>query len=54
MSAETWEMDAGFQTKQTPWWLLLIGGIASIILGILLLTSPVKTTNALVLVLAIW
>ena len=54
MSAETWEMDAGFQTKQTPWWLLLIGGIASIILGIMLLTSPVKTTNALVLVLAIW
>ena len=54
MSAETWEMDTGFQTKQTPWWLLLIGGIASIILGVMLLTSPLKTTNALVLVLAIW
>ena len=54
MSAETWELDTGFQTKQPPWWLVLLGGIASIILGILLLTTPAKTVYALAIVLAIW
>ena len=37
-----------FETEQMPWWLILIGGILTIIIGIFLLTSPVKTTVALV------
>lgn len=38
-------------TKQIPWWLPLVSGILNIIIGVLLLTTPVKTTYALVLVL---
>ena len=41
-------------TKQTPWWLILLGGIVSIILGILLLTVPVKTVVSLVFVLGFY
>lgn len=37
------------QTKQSPWWLHLITGIFSIIIGILLLTTPAKTVFVLVL-----
>ena len=29
-----------FETRQNPWWLLLLGGILNIIVGILLLTNP--------------
>lgn len=54
MSAETWEMNASFKTKQAPWWLLLMGGVLSIIIGFLLITSPAKTTYALTVTLAIW
>ena len=32
-----------FETKQMPWWLVLMGGILNVIVGILLLTSPIKT-----------
>ena len=43
-----------FETKQYPWWLLLLGGILNIIVGILLLTSPVKTTVVLAWVLGLY
>jgi uncharacterized membrane protein HdeD (DUF308 family) len=43
-----------FETKQMPWWLILIGGILTIIIGIFLLTSPVKTTIALVWALGLY
>lgn len=38
----------------TKWWVLLVQGILAIILGILLLTNPIKTTGALVLALGIY
>jgi uncharacterized membrane protein HdeD (DUF308 family) len=43
-----------FETKQYPWWLLLMGGALNIIVGILLLTSPAKTVTAFVWVLGIY
>ena len=43
-----------FETKQTPWWVILMGGILNIIVGILLLTAPVKTTFVLVLALGFY
>jgi uncharacterized membrane protein HdeD (DUF308 family) len=43
-----------FETKQNPWWLLLLGGILNIIVGILLLANPGKTTLALVWVLGLY
>lgn len=43
-----------FETKSHPWWLVLIGGILNIIIGILLLTVPVKTVFALVLALGFY
>jgi len=54
MSAETWELDTSFKTKQSPWWLVLMGGILSIIVGLLLLTSPAKTVFSLAIALGIW
>ncbi|MCU0507192.1 MAG: DUF308 domain-containing protein [Anaerolineae bacterium] len=42
------------QTKQAPWWLGLMAGILNIVLGIMLLTIPVKTVLALVWVLGIY
>ena len=42
------------QTRQAPWWLGLMSGILNIILAILLLTSPVQTTIALVWVLGLY
>lgn len=42
------------ETKQTPWWLILMGGILNIVVGILLLTAPVKTTFVLVLALGFY
>ena len=42
------------ETKQAPWWLALMTGILNVILGILLLTSPVKTTIAVVWVLGLF
>jgi uncharacterized membrane protein HdeD (DUF308 family) len=43
-----------FETKQYPWWLLLMGGILNIIVGILLLTNPLKTVLALAWVLGLY
>ncbi len=42
------------ETKQAPWWLGMLGGVLNIILGIMLLTSPVRTTLAFVWVLGIF
>ena len=43
-----------FKTQQSPWWLLLMGGILNVIVGILLLTTPGKTVLALVWVLGLY
>ncbi len=40
--------------KLTPWWLVLINGIAALILGILLITSPGSTVLILVQFLGIY
>ena len=45
---------AKLETRQAPWWLLLLGGILTVIVGILLLTSPVKTTVALIWALSLY
>jgi uncharacterized membrane protein HdeD (DUF308 family) len=42
------------EEKTTPWWLVLINGIAALILGILLLTSPGSTVVFLVQFLGIY
>jgi len=36
------------QDNQSPWWLVLLGGIAAIILGWMLWMNPLKTANILV------
>lgn len=38
----------------TPWWLVLIQGVAAALLGLLLLTNPAATTVILVQFLGIW
>jgi uncharacterized membrane protein HdeD (DUF308 family) len=43
-----------FDTKQAPWWLILMGGILNVIIGVLLLTVPVKTVLLLVLALGFY
>jgi uncharacterized membrane protein HdeD (DUF308 family) len=43
-----------FETRQSPWWLVLMGGILNIIVGILLLVNPGKTTIAFVWVLGLY
>jgi uncharacterized membrane protein HdeD (DUF308 family) len=43
-----------FQTKQLPWWLILMGGILNVVVGALLLTSPVKTAYTLVVILGFY
>jgi uncharacterized membrane protein HdeD (DUF308 family) len=35
-----------FETRQYPWWLILMGGILNVLVGILLLVSPLRTTIA--------
>jgi uncharacterized membrane protein HdeD (DUF308 family) len=50
MSEEAMQLE----TKQVPWWLVLMGGILNIVVGILLLTSPVKTAYTLVVVLGFY
>ena len=45
---------ADLETKQSPWWLILLGDILNIIIGVLLLTSPVKTVALLVFALGIY
>jgi uncharacterized membrane protein HdeD (DUF308 family) len=42
------------ETKPSPWWLNLMGGILSVIIGLLLLSSPVKSTFGLVIALGIY
>jgi uncharacterized membrane protein HdeD (DUF308 family) len=42
------------ETKQYPWWLHLMGGILNVVIGLLLLTTPVKTVVLLVLALGIY
>jgi uncharacterized membrane protein HdeD (DUF308 family) len=43
-----------FETEQHPWWLTLMGGILSFVIGLLLLTSPAKTVFTLVVGLGIY
>jgi uncharacterized membrane protein HdeD (DUF308 family) len=43
-----------FESNQTPWWVILMGGILSIIVGVLLLTTPAKTVYLLVVALGIY
>ena len=43
-----------FETKQTPWWLILMGGILNVAVGLLLLTSPVKSVFTLVVMLGFY
>jgi uncharacterized membrane protein HdeD (DUF308 family) len=45
---------AGTQTKAWPWWTTLIMGIAGIIVGILILTTPAKSTLVIVQFLGIY
>jgi uncharacterized membrane protein HdeD (DUF308 family) len=45
---------ATLETRQAPWWLLLLGGILTVIVGILLLTNPAKTTVVLVWALGLY
>ena len=42
------------QTMPVPWWLILIQGIAGVIIGLLLLITPLKTTLFLVQFLGIY
>jgi len=42
------------QANATPWWLVLIEGIASVLIGLLLFSSPGVTTVVLVQVLGIY
>jgi uncharacterized membrane protein HdeD (DUF308 family) len=43
-----------FETRQNPWWLILMGGILNIGVGILLLANPIKTTIAFAWVLGLY
>jgi uncharacterized membrane protein HdeD (DUF308 family) len=42
------------ETRQYPWWLLLLGGILNLIVGILLLVNPAKTAVAFAWVLGLY
>ncbi len=43
-----------FKTNQAPWWVTLMSGLMSIVIGLLLLTSPVKTAVTLVIALGFY
>ena len=43
-----------FETEQYPWWLILMGGILNVIVGILLLVNPAKTAVAFAWVLGLY
>jgi uncharacterized membrane protein HdeD (DUF308 family) len=43
-----------FETRRSPWWLLLLAGILNIIIGLLLLSNPGKTLIALAWVLGLY
>ncbi|NJN84083.1 MAG: hypothetical protein HC802_18620 [Caldilineaceae bacterium] len=42
------------EQRVVPWWIVLIEGIAALVIGILLLQSPVETTVFLIQVLGIY
>lgn len=44
----------GTQARSMPWWIPLIQGIALLIVGVLLFTSPIRTTLFVVQVLALY
>jgi uncharacterized membrane protein HdeD (DUF308 family) len=44
----------GYEELQIPWWIVLLEGIISIILGLFLLFEPVETTISLVQILGIF
>jgi len=44
----------GYEALQIPWWIVLLEGLISIILGLFLLFEPVETTIALVQILGIF
>lgn len=50
MTTAAWEVE----TEEHPWWLDLMAGIFNLIVGILLLTNPAKTTVALAWVLGFY
>jgi uncharacterized membrane protein HdeD (DUF308 family) len=43
-----------FETKRAPWWLLLLSGCLSILIGILLLANPARTAVALAWALGLY
>ena len=43
-----------FETRQNPWWLILMGGILNIVVGVLLLANPLRTTIAFAWVLGLY
>lgn len=43
-----------FETKARPWWLVLLGGIAAVIVGLLLITTTEKTLFVLVQFIGIY
>ena len=45
---------AGVHTREVPWWLVLIQGILTIIIGILLLTNTALTTAVLIQIMGIY
>lgn len=47
-------MTASMGKISTPWWLFLIEGISSVVLGLLLLTNPAATVLILIQFLGIW
>jgi len=50
MTTAAWELE----TREHPWWLDLMAGIFNLIVGVLLLTNPAKTTVALTWVLGFY
>ncbi|MFN2188020.1 MAG: DUF308 domain-containing protein, partial [Candidatus Promineifilaceae bacterium] len=49
-----YSIENAFSESRMPWWFLLIDGIVAIIIGILLLMSPVKMSIILVQALALF
>lgn len=43
-----------FETKQKPWWLILMSGVFNITIAILLFTVPAKTVFTLVVILGLY
>jgi len=43
-----------FETKRSPWWLLLLSGCLTVVIGILLLTNPARTAVALAWALGLY